>query len=410
MTMEKEIRSELHSFLRDGDARRLDFIDRLLSSLLLRRELLLLEKKERAETERLSRLLSRFASYRSWLLKKVRPSGFGGREAVMNRLFPPPARLILLVTHRCQLNCRYCRVRKFSSSMERDVMRKAVKLLFTSRRGDLQLQFFGGEPLLKFDLVREAAEEAVRQNRKHRKDLTFLLTTNGLALTGEKLAFFKKHDFLLECSIDGEIENQLRMRGAKSGADYYAMLKKNLRALFRSGVRHYSISVVTPRNVSGMYRTFRHLVNMGFKKLQMNYSLGVLWPKAAALALFAETEKILRFVNKRKDIEFVNLSSMRREPVVLNAELTVDCDGGIYLESGICLEEDFMSMKRKFLVGNIRKVRDIAPLGSTRFASFYLLSRVYAKANPRFRKIILNNIFLGRKYGSWMKQWTSPSR
>ena len=94
---------------------------------------------------------------------------------------------------------------------------------------------------------------------------------------------------------------------------------------------------------------------------------------------------------------------MRREPVVLNAELTVDCDGGIYLESGICLEEDFFEMKDKFLVTNLKKAKNINLYSSTIFQNFYRLSRIYAAVNPQFRKIILNNIILGRKFDRFIR-------
>jgi len=112
---------------------------------------------------------------------------------------------------------------------------------------------------------------------------------------------------------------------------------------------------------------------------------------------------VIDFVRKHKNIEFVNLSSMRKEPVVLNAELTLDCDGGIYLESGICLEEDFAAMKDKFKVANINTAKNINLLSTTAFRNFYNLSMVYGKANPLFRKVIVNNIKLGSEYERLLK-------
>jgi sulfatase maturation enzyme AslB (radical SAM superfamily) len=403
--MEKEIEAAINYFLIDLDQRKLEVLDRVLLSLLLRKELLLFEGKDSPEAARIGKILSRYHDYRALLLRKSLKSTRLDKGFLISRIYPAPTRLILLVTHSCQLKCRYCRVRKFSSSMSEDVMRKAVDLLFTSNRNDLQLQFFGGEPLLRFDLVRKAVEYAEGINKKLKRKLTFILTTNGIALTPEKIGFFKKHKFIIECSIDGEIENQLRTRRARSGADYYAQLVRNLKLLFKSGVEHYSISVLMPSGASSFFESFKHLVKMGFKRLQVNYALGVFWPREEIARLFEETDKAARHVKQNKNIEFINMSSLRREPVVLNAELTVDCDGGIYLESGICLEEDFAAMKKKFQVGDIERSRDINLLASSVFQNFYRLSRAYADVNPKFRKIILNNIFLGKNYEKPIKRW-----
>lgn len=119
--------------------------------------------------------------------------------------------------------------------------------------------------------------------------------------------------------------------------------------------------------------------------------------------LFNQTRKVIDFVRKNKNIEFINLSSMRKEPVVLNAELTLDCDGGIYLESGICLEEDFAAMKNKFKVCSIKTAKNINLLSTSDFRNFYNLSRVYGRVSPFFRKVIVNNIKLGSEYGKLLE-------
>ena len=403
--MERQIEAIIDSFWIDLDQRKLEVLDNLLFCLLLRKEMLLLSGGKALEARRLEKVLLRYRDYRNLILRKSLQKARLDERNLIQRIYPAPTRLILLITHSCQLKCRYCRVRKFSDSMDEDVLLKGVELLFTSNRKDLQLQFFGGEPLLRFDLVKKAVEHAKELNKKFKKDLTFILTTNGIALTREKVDYFKKNRFLIECSIDGEVENQLKMRRSVSGVDYYSLMTDNLRYLFASKVPHYSISVVMPQNVSMMSRAFKHLANLGFKRLQMNYSLGVLWPREAIERLFDETETISRYLKKNKALEFVNLSSIRREPVVLNSELTVDCDGGIYLESGICLEEDFAAMKKKFQVGDINKSRDINLLASTPFQNFNRLSSVYGKISPKFRKIILNNILLGQEYDKLIRKW-----
>jgi len=401
--MEKKIEAIINSFVFDFDQRKLEALDKILFSLLLKKELRLFEGKNTPEIQRIERVLSRYHNYRDLILKRLLGKGGRGRDWLIKKLYLAPARLILLVTRDCQLRCQYCRIRKFPASMREDVLYKAIDLIFTSNRQDLQIQFFGGEPLLRFALIKKGVEYAQRINSQFNRDLTFMLTTNGIALNKEKMRFLKKHNFLVECSIDGEITSQLRKRKAVDGRNYYSHLIDNLKGFFRAEIPHYSISVVTPQDASSAFKTFKYLVDLGFERLQINYSLGVWWSPTAIKAFFKQAAKIIDYIKKRPEIEFINLSSARREPVVLNAELTVDCEGGIFLESGISLEEDFMAMKKKFLVTDISKAKNINLYTPTQFQNFYQLSKVYSETSPK-RRIILNNILLGKEFEVFLKK------
>ena len=134
--------------------------------------------------------------------------------------------------------------------------------------------------------------------------------------------------------------------------------------------------------------------------MQVNYALGFLWDDVAMKELFNQFQRILKFIDKNKNrgIELINFSTLRREPAVLNTEITVDYDGGIFYETGICLEEDFFEMKNNFYAGNIGKVRNISLLCPTQTKAFFLLSKVYAEHNKHFREIILSNIELGIRF------------
>lgn len=399
--MEKKIENIIGSFMVDFDPKRLELLDNILFSLLLKREISLIENKPDKQSEKIGRLLDYYFDYRGLIYGRLK-NRTKNRRLLIKKIYLPPDRLIFLITHNCQLKCKYCRVSKFPATMDEKTLTKAIDLLFTSNSQELQLQFFGGEPLLKFDLIKKAVSYAENLNRKYGRDIVFILTTNGIELSRDKVDFLRKHNFFVEFSIDGEAENQMRTRLGRNGKNYYRQMLNNFNYLSREGVPHYSISVFMPENISTMSENFIHLAKTGFKKLQINYSLGFFWDKKAISRLFSETDKILSFLKTRKDVKFINLTNARREPVVLNAELTVDCDGGIYLESGICLEEDFFKMKNKFLLTSVGEAQDINFYHSTRFQNFYRLSKVYAQENPLFRKIILNNIFLGSNYGRFL--------
>lgn len=309
-----------------------------------------------------------------------------------------PNRLILLVTHNCQLRCGYCRVKKFSDSMNEKVLFKAIDLLFGFNREKIQLQFFGGEPLLEFDLIKKGVEYAEKLNKKSKKDLNFILTTNGILLNKEKINFFKKHKFLIECSIDKE-----KMRRQKD----YAPAIKNFDYLFRSGIPHYSISVFGPNDVSSMSQNFKYLIGLGFKKIQLNYCLGIIWKKEKIKELLNQFERILNILKSKKDVQLINLALWRKEPVILNGELTVDCNGDLYLEFGGFLERDFLSLKKRFFIENIKNIRDCS------FRSLNLSQRLFALLNgypeKTIRKIIFNNIAVGKTIEKFLRKFKNEN-
>jgi sulfatase maturation enzyme AslB (radical SAM superfamily) len=228
-------------------------------------------------------------------------------------------------------------------------------------------------------------EYAEKLNKKSKKDLSFVLTTNGILLDEQKINFFKKHKFLIECSVDKE-----KMRHQKD----YAPAIKNFSHLFRSGVPHYSISVFGPNDVSLMSQNFKYLTDLGFKKIQLNYCLGVLWQKEKIRELLNQFGKILDILKSKKDIQLVNLTPSRKEPVILNGELTVDCNGDLYLEFGGFLEKDFLSLKKRFFLENIKNIKDCSFRSLNSSQNFSALLNGYPEKT--IRKIILNNIAVGK--------------
>ncbi|MFA5118079.1 MAG: radical SAM protein [Candidatus Omnitrophota bacterium] len=404
--MFEKIESLLRSFITDFDVRKLERAEAIIFSLLLKKERLLLENRPCAAIHELERPLERYHNIRNLVYKRLLRTRLIPGKRLSEKIFLPPARLIVLLTHRCQLRCRYCRVRKFTDSMQEKVLRKAIELLFTSNRRDIQLQFFGGEPLLRFDLLKTAVEHALKMQGHFKKNVSFLLTTNGICLTKKTIDYLSRHPFQVECSIDGEIRRQLKNRRHAGGNDYYDTVVKNFSYLFDSALPHYSISVFMPGNAGTLFESFKYLVKLGFKRLQVNYALGVFWTDAAVRALFKETAKIHSYLRTHKDISFLNFTAERKEPVVLNAELTVDCNGDIFRETGICLEEDFKSMKKKFFVADVKKTRDINLLTVSPVTNFYYLAQAYGSGMPGMRKIILNNFELGVKYGKFINELT----
>lgn len=125
-----------------------------------------------------------------------------------------------VVTARCNLGCAYCyQDRRPARGMSWDTLREAVNLLLRSRRTEVTIRFYGGEPLLRFPLLRQAIEYG-RQTCPAGKRLRFGISTNGLLLNDERAAFLARHRVETQLSFDGVSEAQDRRRvGSFSALD-----------------------------------------------------------------------------------------------------------------------------------------------------------------------------------------------
>jgi len=141
--------------------------------------------------------------------------------------------LVLHLTRRCNLRCSYCFVPHESDGqgarMTADTARRAIELLLPAHRS-ATIAFFGGEPLLEWDLLTETVEFARHVYRGPGRP-RFEVTTNGTLLDPEKVAFLDREGFDLIVSLDGPRDVHNRSRPARDGTDSYGATMEGLRLL-----------------------------------------------------------------------------------------------------------------------------------------------------------------------------------
>ena len=135
-------------------------------------------------------------AFRGLLFSRQKPQFRLSRAALIRRI-------VLNVTHACNLACSYCFAggNRTESSMTLATARKALALL--DPRGKVDVAFFGGEPLLAWDLIREVVSEAQALANKRKVQTKFHITTNALALDAKKLRFLCEQSCSLLVSLDG---------------------------------------------------------------------------------------------------------------------------------------------------------------------------------------------------------------
>lgn len=181
---------------------------------------------------------------------------------------PQQVMLTFNTTHACNMACRYCFA--FSKSkqfkpMSTHIAEKAIKNLlmdFPETKRYL-FYFFGGEPLLCKDFIRETARivESIFKDYPG-KEFTFLLNTNGLLLNDKDLlAFFKQKDFAITVSIDGPQEVNDQNRLLKSGQGSFKHILANIEVLKQAGIKLNLRATISPRN-QNLLNTFRFFENL----------------------------------------------------------------------------------------------------------------------------------------------------
>jgi uncharacterized protein len=143
--------------------------------------------------------------------------------------------MCLNITHKCNLACTYCFAERLTNenagTMTPEIIKGALDYL-CRESGEvhrLQVDFFGGEPLLAFDLVKMGTEYGRELEKKYDKKFLFTLTTNALLLNDEVIDFVKEQNMSLILSLDGTQETHDLLRPARSGKGSHDTVLRNIK-------------------------------------------------------------------------------------------------------------------------------------------------------------------------------------
>ena len=177
----------------------------------------------------------------------------------------------LVLTHDCNLGCGYCYAGdKFNRPMSRVTAERALDVAFEDRADELQLSFFGGEPLLQWDLLVDVAREARRRALVHGTRLRMSVTTNGTLLNAERASLLDQLEVYVGLSIDGIQEAHDAGRPRMGGGSSFHDTARGLDVLLQRGTPFETISVVTPSNVRWLGRSVRWLLEKGVPRIGLN--------------------------------------------------------------------------------------------------------------------------------------------
>ncbi|GHV29321.1 thioether cross-link-forming SCIFF peptide maturase [Clostridia bacterium] len=183
----------------------------------------------------------------------------------------------LHISHDCDLRCRYCFAGAGAfggkrMNMSLDVGKKAIDFLLkrSLSRKNIEVDFFGGEPLLNFDVVQGVVSYAREQEKKTNKSFRFTLTTNGIGLDDEKVDYLNQEMSSVALSIDGRKATNDRMRVHTDGTGCYDEILPKFKDLVakRGGKNYYVRGTFTRMNLD-FTDDILHLVDEGFKEISL---------------------------------------------------------------------------------------------------------------------------------------------
>lgn len=185
--------------------------------------------------------------------------------------------LCLHVAHDCNLKCKYCFAEEGEYHGKRSLMtfevgKKAIDFLIknSANRHNLEVDFFGGEPLMNFDTVKQIVEYARSQEQKYNKNFRFTITTNGILLNDEIQAFINKNMHNVVLSLDGrkQINDKMRPRVGNQGSYDTIVPKFQKLAESRNQTNYYVRGTYTNQNLD-FSEDVIHISNLGFKQISV---------------------------------------------------------------------------------------------------------------------------------------------
>lgn len=195
---------------------------------------------------------------------------FKNRETVVKAL-------CLHIAHDCNLACRYCFAEEGEYHGRRAIMsyevgKKALDFLVANsgNRTNLEVDFFGGEPLMNWEVVKQLVAYGRSLEEDHHKKFRFTITTNGVLLNDEILEFVNKEMGNMVLSIDGRKEVHDRMRPHRGGqGSYDEIVPKFKKAAESRGQMNYYVRGTYTHYNTDFAKDVLHLADLGFKQISV---------------------------------------------------------------------------------------------------------------------------------------------
>lgn len=197
-------------------------------------------------------------------------------KSSIERKEPVIKAMCLHVAHDCNMNCAYCFGDKGAFEGIRCLLsletgKKAIDFLIrnSGSRRNLEIDFFGGEPLMNFEVVKELVKYGRDIEGGFGKNIRFTITTNGILLDDEKIKYINENMDNVILSIDGRPEVNDRMRKTVNGKGTYDIITRNYKNFISKRDGLYYVRGTFTRYNLDFAEDVKHLLELGFSNVSV---------------------------------------------------------------------------------------------------------------------------------------------
>ncbi len=238
--------------------------------------------------------------------------------AVLMQKDAPVKALCLHVSHDCNLRCKYC----FASTgdfgtghrmtMNVETAKKAIDFVIarSGKRHNIEVDFFGGEPLMAMDTVKATVDYARSLEKEHNKNFRFTITTNGILLDDETIDYINENMSNAVLSLDGRSEVNDNMRPTVNGkGSYDVILPKFQNLVAGRGDKDYYLRGTFTRHNRDFAQDVIHIADQGFRNVSVEPVVGdakydYTFKEEDLPGILEEYENLARELLDRDDINF----------------------------------------------------------------------------------------------------------
>ncbi len=239
--------------------------------------------------------------------------------------------LCLHVAHDCNLSCKYCfagegEYHGVRGLMSEEVGKAAIDFLIknSGHRQNVEVDFFGGEPLMNFEVIKKIVDYARSKEKECNKNFRFTLTTNGVLLDDEIIDYINENMYNVVLSIDGRPKVNDYMRPTINGKGSYAIIMPKFKKLVekRKGKQYYIRGTFTHHNLD-FTDDVKHIVEQGFDEISVE---PVVAPNNMPYAL--KQEDVPTILKEYEKLACYFLEQMKKEEAFNFFHFMIDLEGG----------------------------------------------------------------------------------
>lgn len=195
----------------------------------------------------------------------------------IDRRNPVVKAICLHIAHDCNLKCMYCFAEEGEYGGKRELMSKEIAcksldflIKNSGSRVNLEVDFFGGEPLMNFDVVKDTVEYGKELMKKHNKKFRFTFTTNGVLLNDEIVKYANENMENLVLSIDGRKSVNDNVRKTINGKGTYDIIVPKFKKIAKlRNQENYQVRGTFTRENLDFSKDVLHLADLGFKQVSV---------------------------------------------------------------------------------------------------------------------------------------------